>query len=241
LPVRALVEGLPPGVRHGRFALQPGQAAVVALVILLGLAVTALAVGWGRPRVATAEPGPVSTVLATAAPLAGAGHEHSPAVDGGDSASEGQSGGPAEPHRPDVVVVHVAGRVGRPGIVELPAGSRVVDAIDAAGGADGGVDLGTLNLARIVTDGEQIAVGVDPAPEAAGGAGGATGRGDALVNLNTATADQFATLPGIGPALAARIVQWRDQNGRFTSVEELLEVSGIGPAKFESIAGLVAL
>lgn len=236
LPVRALIEGLPPGVQHGRFGLQPGQAAVVVLVILLGLAVAALAVGWGRPRVATAEPGPAATVLATGAPMAAHGHDY-----GHASAVAAEPSQPDEGDTAGVVVVHVSGRVGQPGIVELPAGSRVVDAIDAAGGADGEVELGTLNLARILTDGEQIAVGIDPAPEAAAAPGGMAGSGGALVNLNTATADQLATLPGIGPALAARIVQWRDQNGRFTAVEELLEVSGIGPAKFDGLVGLVSL
>lgn len=232
LPVRALVEGLPPGVQRGRFGLHPGPAAVVVLVIVLGLAIAALAVGWGRPRIVTAKPEPAATVLATGAPIAGQAPGHGHHGDGHDH--DGESAG-----EPGVIVVHVAGKVAEPGIVELPAGSRVVDAIDAAGGADRGVDIGALNLARILTDGEQIAVGVEPAPDAA--IDPADGDGGALVNINSATAEQLTILPGIGPALAARIIQWRDQNGRFTSVEELLEVSGIGPAKFESLAGLVTL
>lgn len=225
LPIRALAEGLPAGVRNGQLELQRRHALVVVLVIMLGLAVTALAVGWGRPRVAAVPPGPAATVLATGTPAARHGAE--------------PDGGPAEP---EVVVVHVAGKVARPGIVELPFGSRVVDAIEAAGGMADGIDLTTLNLARIVADGEQIFVGVDPPPGAAADApAAAPGMSGGLVNLNTATPEQLGTLPGIGPALAARIVQWREQHGRFTAVEELLEVSGIGPAKYEAVAPLVTL
>jgi competence protein ComEA len=114
----------------------------------------------------------------------------------------------------------------------------VIDAIGAAGGAEAGVDLTPLNLARVLTDGEQVVVGIEPPPQAAPEPGTA---GSGAVSLNSASADQFATLPGIGPTLAARIVQWREQNGRFTAIEELLEVSGIGPAKYDAIAGLVTL
>lgn len=224
LPIRVLAEGLPVGVRNGQLELQPRHAVVLALVIALGLTVTALVVGWGRPRVAAIDPGAAATVLATGTPAVAAGADH-------------QHGPPAEPTE---IVVHVAGEVGRPGIVELPPGSRVVDAIEAAGGLAGEVDHATLNLARIVTDGEQIFVGVDPPPAAAVGGPAVSGMAG-LVNLNAATAEQLATLPGIGPALAERIVQWREQHGRFTAAEELLEVSGIGPAKYEALASLVTL
>jgi competence protein ComEA len=220
LPVRAVVEGLPTSVRQGRAGLQPAHAAVVVLVVLLGLAVTALLTGLGRPRVQAIDPGPASTILATGTPAT--------APNGAAAAVEAGS----------ELVVHVAGKVAKPGIVRLPAGSRVIDAIQAAGGADEGVDLTPLNLARVLADGEQVAVGIDPPPQAATSQGSA---GPAAVSLNSANADQLATLPGIGPTLAGRIVQWREQNGRFTAVDELLEVTGIGPAKYEAIAELVTL
>ncbi len=219
LPVRAVVEGLPPSVRNGRAGLQPAHAVVVVLVVLLGLAVTAVLTGLGRPRVQAIDPGPVSTVLATGTPAVAP-----------DAATEADAN--------SELVIHVAGKVASPGIVRLPSGSRVIDAIDAAGGAEKGVDLTPLNLARILTDGEQVVVGIDAPPQAATDQGSA---GPSAVNLNSASTEQLATLPGIGPTLAARIAQWREQNGRFTAVDELLEVSGIGPAKFEAIADLVTL
>lgn len=134
------------------------------------------------------------------------------------------------------LVVDVAGKVRRPGIVELPGGSRVVDAIAAAGGANPGVSLLSLNLARLLVDGEQIVVGIDV--PAIGSAPGALGSGTsttasqsvAPVDLNTATAEQLDTLPGVGPVTAQAILDFRTENGAFTSVDELLEVSGIGDA-----------
>ena len=220
LPVRAVVEGLPPDVRNGRAGLQPAHAAVVVLVVLLGLAVTALVTGLGRPRVQAIEPVPGATILATGTPAT--------AQDG--PAPGAESGA--------VLVVHVAGKVAHPGIVQLPPGSRMIDAIEAVGGAEDDVDLTALNLARVLSDGEQVVVGIDPPPRPATGH---QGSGPALVSLNSASPEQLATLPGIGPTLATRIVQWREQNGRFTAVDELLEVAGIGPAKYEAIAELVTL
>lgn len=220
LPVRAVVESLPPGVRNGRAGLQPAHAAVVVLVVLLGLAVTALVTGLGRPRVQAIDPVPGATILATGTPATA---PDSPAPDADSGA---------------VLVVHVAGKVANPGIVQLPPGSRVIDAIEAVGGAEDGVDLTALNLARVLADGEQVVVGIDLPPQPATGP---QGSGPALVSLNSASPEQLATLPGIGPTLAARIVQWREQNGRFTAVDELLEVAGIGPAKYEAIAELVTL
>jgi competence protein ComEA len=138
------------------------------------------------------------------------------------------------------VVVHVAGLVSAPGVFELPVGSRVVDALEAAGGAQPGVDVSTLNLARVLVDGEQIAVGVPAAPDAAGTqpADGAEAHGLPL-NLNTATEAELDALPGVGPVLAGRIVAWRSEHGPFTAVEELLEVSGIGTATLENLIDLV--
>lgn len=117
------------------------------------------------------------------------------------------------------VVVHVAGAVAKPGLIRLPAGARVADAIEAAGGPRGRKALDSVNLARPVVDGEQIIVGVAAATDSAAG-----------LALNSATAADLEDLPGIGPVLAQRIVAWREANGPFRSVDELSEVSGIGDA-----------
>jgi competence protein ComEA len=139
------------------------------------------------------------------------------------------------------LVVDVAGKVRRPGIAVLPPGSRVVDALEAAGGARAGVDLAGHNLARLVVDGEQILVGVAPAPGVAGTLGPAPPEGTSLVNLNTADQVTLETLPGVGPVTAGAILAWRTDNGGFTSVDELLEVDGIGEATLEDLAPLVTL
>lgn len=144
-----------------------------------------------------------------------------------------------------VVVVDVDGAVRRPGVVELPDGSRVVDALKAAGGVVAKADTGALNLAQILIDGEQIVVakkGSGPvAPEPGVPAAPGTGAPSAasLVNLNTATSVELETLPGIGPVLATAILDWRTQNGGFTSIDQLEQVSGIGPVTFAEIAPLV--
>ena len=138
------------------------------------------------------------------------------------------------------LVVDVAGKVRRPGIAVLPAGSRVVDALEAAGGARHGVDLTSLNLARPVVDGEQILVGVPPVPGVAGSLG-TPSTGESMVNLNTADRAALETLPGVGPVTAESIIAWRTDNGGFTSVDELLEVDGIGEATLEDLAPLVTL
>lgn len=129
------------------------------------------------------------------------------------------------------VVVHVVGQVRRPGVVTLAAGSRVAEAIKAAGGGLPGADLAAVNLARLVVDGEQLRVPkpgevVGQAPGAPGAASGGAAGG--LVNLNTADLAALDTLPGVGPVLAQRILDWRAEHGRFSRVDELGEVSGIG-------------
>lgn len=138
------------------------------------------------------------------------------------------------------VVVAVSGRVRRPGLVRLPAGARVADALAAAGGVLPGTDISTLNLARKVTDGELIVVGLTagPAPSAAAAGGSGTG---GLVNLNTATVEQLQTLPGVGPVLAQRIVDYRTQHGAFRSVAELRNVSGIGDARYNDLKSRVTV
>jgi competence protein ComEA len=140
-----------------------------------------------------------------------------------------------------MLVIDVVGKVARPGIYRLPAGSRVDDAVRAAGGAQAGVDLSTVNLAAPITDGEQIAVAVPGAPAVADGSGTGAAAAGAPVNLNTATAAQFDALPGVGPVLAQHIVDWRTQHGRFTSVDQLREVSGIREAKFADLKSLVTV
>ena len=135
----------------------------------------------------------------------------------------------------------MAGKVRRPGIAVLPVGSRVVDALEAAGGARRGVDLTGLNLARPLVDGEQVLVGVAPAPGVAGTLTSPAPEGTSLVNLNSADLAALDTLPGVGPVTAEAIVSWREDNGGFTSVEELLEVDGIGEATLEDLAPLVTL
>jgi competence protein ComEA len=137
-----------------------------------------------------------------------------------------------EPAR--TLVVHVVGQVQNPGLVELPDGSRVADAITAAGGATDQADLAALNLARLLGDGEQILVPIpgETVPQAGAASSG-------LLDLNTADESALEELPGIGPVLAGRIVAWRQQHGRFSSVDELVEVAGIGPAILAQIRDLV--
>ena len=143
------------------------------------------------------------------------------------------------------IVVDVEGKVRRPGVVHVPKGARVIDALEAAGGVLPGTNTAMLNLARVLTDGEQILVGISPPPGAtpppgstpASGASGSAPPGQ--LDLNTATLDQLEELPGIGPVLAQRILDYRTTHGQFTSVDELLEVSGIGDQRFAELKDLV--
>ncbi|MGH8921114.1 MAG: helix-hairpin-helix domain-containing protein, partial [Actinomycetes bacterium] len=139
------------------------------------------------------------------------------------------------------LVISVVGRVARPGLVRLPDGSRVADAVDAVGGVLPDTDLMGLNLARRLSDGEQLMVGVTPPPgqPVDGVPVGAPAGTDPAVNLNTATVEQLDTLPGVGPVTAQRILDWRVAHGRFTSVDQLREVSGIGQARFAQLKDLV--
>jgi competence protein ComEA len=151
----------------------------------------------------------------------------------------------AEASRLPMVIVHVAGAVRSPGVYELTEGERVADAIEAAGGPRRGADLGSLNLAEVVTDGTKVDVvrkgsapvaGPTPAAPATPGAPAA-----AMVDINTADQVALETIPGIGPVKAAAILQFRTESGSFTSVEQLLEVTGIGPATLEAIRPYVTL
>ncbi|MEP6814594.1 MAG: helix-hairpin-helix domain-containing protein [Marmoricola sp.] len=140
------------------------------------------------------------------------------------------------------VVVDVVGKVQHPGIVTLPSGSRVHDAIKKAGGARRGTKLAALNLARVLVDGEQIVVG-QPAPAglAPSAVGSTPGPAGGLVNLNAAGLSELDTLPGVGPVTAQKILDWRTSHGAFSSVDELLEVDGIGQKTLADIAPHVTL
>lgn len=144
------------------------------------------------------------------------------------------------------LIVDVVGKVNQPGIVTVPKGSRVFEAIEAAGGLKGRVDVTGINMARELSDGEQVLVGIDPvaAPgaEAVPGAGAAGGMpAVGKINLNTATIEQLDTLPGVGPVTAQAILGWRQTNGRFGAVEDLLDVKGIGEATLAELKDLVVV
>ncbi|GGU16778.1 hypothetical protein GCM10010289_43100 [Streptomyces violascens] len=153
----------------------------------------------------------------------------------------------AVPSPAGVLVVDVGGKVWRPGIYRLPAGSRVADALAAAGGVRDGADLTGLNRARLLTDGEQVLAGVPgAAPSGTGGgagtgAGGGVGGSSGPVSLNSASVEQLDGLPGVGPVLAQHIVDYRAQHGGFRSVDELREVNGIGERRFNDLQPLVRL
>lgn len=154
----------------------------------------------------------------------------------------------ADPTPAAKVLVHVLGAVREPGIVELAEGSRVADAIAAAGGLTGSANPGELNLAAVVADGSQVVIGTSSKPrgevrvaeEAQGGSGASggsgVGGGSAPVSLNTATLAQLDSLPGIGPVTAQKILDWREQHGGFKAVSELQEVDGIGPKTYADLA-----
>ncbi len=224
-------------------------------VIAAGLAVAVVvSVGWwlGQPSSA----GPVDGAIPFASsPTAGAG---SPSGGGPSSVSTavstavapGAGPGPAAAEMPPAaeMVVHVAGAVNRPGIVRLAAGARVIEAIEAAGGAAGDADLDQLNLAAPLADGTQVRVPhqgetvpapISPAAPAGGNGPAAVGPPPVVVDLNRATAAELDQLPGIGPALAAAIVTWRTDHGQFKRIDDLLDVPGIGPAKLSDLADRV--
>uniref|UniRef100_UPI00210DC915 helix-hairpin-helix domain-containing protein n=1 Tax=Streptomyces odontomachi TaxID=2944940 RepID=UPI00210DC915 len=213
-------------------------ALVVVLVVAAGFAVQHFWTG-------RTEPVPPPDVVRAAVPEAGTEPEDPPATPTGGPP---QTGG-------TTIVVDVTGKVRRPGLQHLPAGSRVADALRAAGGVSPGVSTENLNRARLLVDGEQVIVG-EPATgagagpaggagapgtggSAAGGAGGGGGTPVTPVSLNTATVEQLDTLPGVGPVLAQHIIDYRTQHGGFRSVDELREVNGIGDRRFADLRALV--
>jgi competence protein ComEA len=228
------VDELPPPPRFRRL-----HVGVVAALLLAGL----LWSGWSLLRarpVALATP--PSVVVSTTGPATSATTaQASTAV-----ASPSPSGTAA-----DHVVVHVLGAVRRPGLVTLSAQARVQDAIDAAGGFTGRADPEELNLAQLLQDGQQVVIGTAAHPDGevrsgSGSAGRPAGNGSstdgsappagAVLDLNQADATRLEDLPGVGPVTAGAIVAWRTEHGRFSTVEELQEVDGIGPKTFAQIA-----
>ncbi|GAA1598541.1 ComEA family DNA-binding protein [Kribbella sancticallisti] len=203
-------DSVPERLRGSRWTLAPRHLVVIAVILLVGLV-------WGGCSVFRARPETVPESRPSSAIVSG-----SPVA------------GPSSPSTA-TVVVHVAGKVRRPGLIRVKSGSRVADVLAAAGGALPGVDLSSLNLARPVTDGEQIVVGV-PTTAVPTGAPQPAGPGTTSpLDLNSATLAQLETLPGVGPVLAQRILAWRTEHGRFTTTDELQEVPGVGPKKFESL------
>ena len=210
------------GAFGGRLAaFDPGRPGVKALAAVAALVVIIAGfLAWrARPHTETVAPGgppvPASVKQDEQDPMA------VPAPSGSASAQ---------------VVVAVAGKVAKPGLVTLPAGARVADALTAAGGALRGVDPGPLNLARKVVDGELIMVGAPP-PSAAAAANAPGGP----LNLNAATLADLDTLPGVGPVLAQRILEARDAQGGFKAVSDLRKVSGIGSSRYEQLKDLVTV
>lgn len=239
-----------PAPLQGRVRLTAGHLVVVLLVALAGGVLTwwwlARADGGGTslpPVAATGAPLVTPTATSSSSSPTGAGVSPSP---GSRPGADGSTVGAAASGSTSVVV-DVVGKVHRPGIATLPAGARVVDALKAAGGARRGASLASLNLARVLADGEQIVVGIRSPPgiaaSAAGAAGspgssGATGGATPvpMVNINTADQSQLEELPGVGPVTAQSILDYRAEKGTFTAVDELLEVSGIGDVTLSKIA-----
>ncbi|MFJ4286618.1 helix-hairpin-helix domain-containing protein [Paenarthrobacter nicotinovorans] len=193
---------------------------------------------------------------ATSEPLSEAGASTGPTSPGTTTRAEVTDSPDSLPAAPEggagVVVVHVAGAVGKPGVVSLPQGSRVFQAISAAGGAAPNAELAALNLAEVLTDGTKLYVptmGEAPPPTASSQAGTGNASGTvgpaavagAKININTASLEELGTLPRVGPVTAQRIVDWRKEHGAFTSVDELDAVDGIGPKLMESLKDLVTV
>jgi competence protein ComEA len=204
--------------------LDPGRRGVWALALAGALAaLVLLAWTWlDRPRVTPVPAPPAGSAAAAPSTVAAP----SPAV--GEAAATSST-----------LVVSVVGQVAKPGLVTVPAGARVADALAAAGGLLPDADPASVNLAARVADGQQIAVGV---PGASGPPSSSTpGAPGAKVDLNSATTEQLDALPGIGPVLAQRIIDYRTQQGRFGSVDQLDDVPGIGPALYARLAGSVTV
>ncbi|MEU7294959.1 ComEA family DNA-binding protein [Streptomyces exfoliatus] len=213
-----------------RFGLEPRALAALTVVLLVAAGLAGGYFWTGRPEPVRAPE------LVRAAPVAPA--PATPAGPAVGSAARPAAGGAR-------VIVDVGGKVRRPGVLTLPAGSRVADALRAAGGAKPEADLTGLNRARVLFDGEQVLVGLPGPPVGGSGSGSGAGSGSGgggpgvPLSLNTATVEQLDTLPGVGPVLARHIVDHRTEHGGFRSVGELREVNGIGERRFADLEPLV--
>jgi competence protein ComEA len=220
-----------------RCGLEPRTLAALAVVLVVAVALAAQHFWTARPQ-SVRVPDTVSG--ATVVPQQTPGPAPSPG---------GPPGVPPGPAAGGRIVVDVSGKVRRPGVLRLPAGSRVADALTAADGVKPGTDLTGLNRARVLMDGEQVVVGAPPvlAGAGAGGATAGSGMGDGgtgagvtgPVSLNSATAEQLEALPGVGPVLAQHIIDQRTRNNGFRSVDDLREVNGIGERRFADLQPLV--
>ncbi|MCA1006581.1 ComEA family DNA-binding protein [Rhodococcus hoagii] len=227
---------------RARLALGRRGAAVLVLVGLLAAGIAGVAVWRDRPTAQAVPPLPVVEV-----------RESDPV---GDRDAGAAPSTPApEPVGDAQLIVSVVGLVNQAGLVRLPPGSRIADALAAAGGPRPGADVLGLNMAERVDDGDQILVGAIPpdggpttvgsarvGPGAAAGSGAGGGaKAAGKISLNSAGAEELDALPGVGPVTAAAIVSWRQSNGKFTDVEQLGEVDGIGPARLAKLRDLVTL
>ncbi|NUT72052.1 helix-hairpin-helix domain-containing protein [Pseudarthrobacter sp. C4D7] len=234
-------------------------------LLLAGLALAAGSWFWWQAGAATPEVVPLNGASAgkDTATAGSAAVDSTPPGDPGGADSGSRGPGPGQPPDGSLVVVHVAGAVAAPGVIRLQHGSRVDDAISAAGGAVPDADVNRLNLALVVEDGQKIYVPLRGEPASSGshsaatsGTGtGGTGPGGAgsddagqpagaaggKINLNTADAAELDSLPKVGPVLAQRIVDWRKDHGPFKSVEELDAVDGVGPKMLETLLPLVTV
>jgi len=224
-PPKPAILTLPVALRGVR--AKPRRLAVLGVLVLLAAVAVVLGI---RVAWASSSAKPQSIAAAAHGQPAGLVTRTVPAA----FATTGAGGSPAATAT-GILLVHVVGQVRHPGVVRLSSGSRVLDAVTAAGGAMPSADLNHLNLARVLVDGEQIVVPkpgeiVLGASGTQGGGAGSTAGGSAggLVDLNTADASALDSLPGVGPVLSQRILDWRTAHGRFSSVDELGEVSGIG-------------
>jgi competence protein ComEA len=213
-----------------------GVIGLVVVAVLTGMVWYELGAARGDPPAARNAPTTEATGEGDRAGAAGATSVSDPEGAPSTSAANGSRAGAA-------LLVHVAGAVSRPGVVDLPPGARVVDALDAVGGALAEADLDRLNLAAKLVDGQRIFVPrvgqADPAPSGAEPPDLAVP--GATLNLNTATQAQLETLPGIGPTLALAIIDYRQRHGGFRSVNELRQVRGIGDRRFADLKDLVVV
>lgn len=263
-------EAVPVRRRHaqGRAPVAPGGARarlpITLVVAALIVGVVVVARGWPAPEpdpLIIGAQGPVAVASGGASAVAQGAVEdaehpadppHRTVAPDPDPDPESGSGPATSATTPVSITVHVVGAVSAPGVVQLPSTARVADAVAAAGGLSQDADLTRVNLARPVVDGEQVLVprpgevlpgaagSGAPAPGAQAGMPG-TAAVSGPVDLNAATVTELDALPGIGPVLAGRIVQWRTDSGPFASVEDLTSVSGIGDAVMSGLEGLVTV